>query len=364
MRLLTCVILLFITCCAHAQQQACFRTTADSSLTIESNIDFTGYNAFLVGEYHGVYGVPEIKLALIKYLNRTYGITDVFMEIGYSAASLYNAYLATGDTGYFTAPEILYSQKNPNRDFWYRLYTYNKGLEHKITIRGIDFERGEFLKVLRWLSPKDKEKPALIADILMLIDTVSVPKVTELNSASFKYQNMIYRRISEEMKKNETLFKLYYGANFRMISDIVFNPATYHSYSGREKAMYLNIEKQIERDDIKKFVVFTGIKHADNAKATGLPMLLSNTHVLKNKLVNIAMICKNCYDWQLKPEYRTAAFRAPYTYLEDTALLNSIYTRHYETSCKYIMFPVDSVDDDKVQRYSDYILLMKNQPEF
>ena len=47
-------------------------------LTIDSNIKFSNYDAFFLGEFHGVYGVSEVKFALLKYLNKNCGVTDVF----------------------------------------------------------------------------------------------------------------------------------------------------------------------------------------------------------------------------------------------------------------------------------------------
>ena len=110
----------------NAQETGCFKVSNNNELTFATDIDFSRYNAFFLGEFHGVYGVSEVKLAFIKHLNRNYGITDVFMEISISAAWLYNRYLATGDTTFFTAPVLPYGLKKPNKDFWKELYEYNK----------------------------------------------------------------------------------------------------------------------------------------------------------------------------------------------------------------------------------------------
>jgi hypothetical protein len=70
---IVCSCLLCSTFC-HAQQTGCFKPTANNEIELETNIDFSSYNAFFLGEFHGVYGISEIKLALIKYLNQHYGI--------------------------------------------------------------------------------------------------------------------------------------------------------------------------------------------------------------------------------------------------------------------------------------------------
>ena len=57
----------------------CFKANVQNGLELESDIDFSKYDVFFVGEFHGVYGVPEIKLALIKYLNKNL-IRDVHVK--------------------------------------------------------------------------------------------------------------------------------------------------------------------------------------------------------------------------------------------------------------------------------------------
>ena len=99
--------LIFSSVVGYTQETGCFKMGTDNSVSLETNIDFSKYDAFFVGEFHGVFATPEIKLALIKYVNQHNGITDVFMEISLSAAFLYNAYLSTGDTTLITTPLLL-----------------------------------------------------------------------------------------------------------------------------------------------------------------------------------------------------------------------------------------------------------------
>ncbi len=364
-RLLLLTSLLIAIHC-HAQKYGCFNPSAGNTLelSVDTSINLSKYDAFFFGEFHGVYGTSEVKLALIKYLNTNYGVSDVFMEIGYSAAYLYNEFLATGDTTLFTAPVLIYAQKKPNVDFWLSLYTYNKTAQHKITIRGMDFERAEFLKVLKKLMPNDKQKPLDIYTTLAYIDTVTIQDIGVINSEEMVAYNSLYEDIRDEIDANRATYESYYGANFATVEEIMFNEDTYNDYNKRNKTMYSNILKQIERDSIKKFVTFAGLQYGNMAHKRTLAGMLKKNDAFHDRFVNIAMTCRNCYDWQLKPKYRHAENRAPYTYYLDKKMMDEIYTKFFNANCKYTLLPTPVIKHIIVSRFSDYIILMKDQGEF
>ena len=355
--------------CCHAQESGCFKAGSNGGLQLETNIDFSKYNAFFVGEFHGVYGVSEVKLALIKYLNSKYGITDVFMETGLSTAWLYNRYLQTGDTSFFTSPVLSYAQKKPNRDFWKAVYVYNQALDRKITIHGMDFERMSFLKALKLLMPPGKEKPQEILPVLSYIDTVTIKKDNgDMHDKQHPGQqlNSIYDSVQQNIQRHRVVYAAYYGGNFKEVERIMFNDNTFANYAGRNKTMYKNVMKEIEDNNIKKFIVFSGLNHGNMSYQgwRSLCYLLMHTASLEQGLANIAMVCKNCYDWQLEPQYQHADFRGPSTYYSDTALMNDIYYSHYNAACNYTLIPSESVSNRKVNNFSHYLVLLKNQGEF
>ncbi len=342
-----------------AQETGCFKTETDNSLSLETNIDFSKYDAFFVGEFHGVYATPEIKLALIKYVNQHNGITDVFMEIGLSAAFLYNAYLTTGDTTLITQPLLLYRYKRPEIDFWKRLYEYNKTLDHKITIRGMDFERVEFLKVLKMLMPMGKDEPAEIATTLSFIDTINMNRISYQDDI----QDSIYENIRSVMKQHTDACAQYYGANFSIVADILFNENTFKRFGMRNKTMYHNMLKQIAESGIKKLVTFNGVQHAMKDKGI-LCGDLNGNKAFKNKLADITFTCENCYDYNgtfSHPGGTTRAFEAPYRKGVD---MSDEYSKYFNNACKYTLVPSSVSDKRQVRKYSDYIILIKDQPKF
>ncbi len=371
MNRLVLLLLCFLFFAPHsrAQQAGCFKPGADGQLVFTTDIDFSGNDVFFLGEFHGVYGVPGIKLALLEHLAAHYGITDVFMEIGHSSAWLYNEYLRTGDTALFSSPAIAYSQKQPDRDFWKNLYAYNLTLNHSITIHGMDFERMEFLKVLKLLMPPGKEKPQPIAAMLTYIDTVSIPTanadIHDKDEPGHIF-NALYDSIRRNIEQNKQLYSQYYGAGYKVVEQIMFNENTFAKYANRNAAMYHNIIKAAQEQGIRKFIVFAGLNHADMSYAAtqSLCNRLSETPAYKHKLTSIAMVCKNCYDWELAPAYRQAAYRAPATYVSDTTLVSNIFKRFYNSGCSYTMLPSAAVNDSRVSNCSQYIILLKDQRRF
>ena len=361
--LLSCLL---ITTLCPAQEYGCFKTAPDKTLelSLDTSANLSEYDAFFFGEFHGVYGTSEVKLALIKYLNANNDVADVFMEIGYSAAYLYNEFLATGDTTFFSAPVLIYAQKKPNVDFWLDLYNYNKTAHHKITIRGMDFERAEFLKVLKKLMPEGKEKPLDIYTTLAFIDTVTIQDIGVINSEEMLAYNSLYEDIRDEIDANRATYESYYGANFTTVEEIMFNEDTYNAYNKRNKTMYQNMQKQIERDSIKKFIVFAGLQYGNMAHKKTLSGMIKHNDAFKDRFANIAMTCRDCYDWQLKPKYRHAVNRAPYSYYLDTKLMDEIYSKFFNANCKYTLLPTPVIKHIIVSRFSDYIILMKDQGEF
>lgn len=361
------VILLL--CCRYTcsgQASGCFTKTASGSISFETSVNFNECNAFFVGEFHGMYDVPGIKLTLIKFLHKQQGVTDVFMEIGHSTAWLYNQYLQTGDTALFTTPVITYAQKQQDRNFWKQLYAYAKTNETKIVIHGIDFERMTFFKTLKLLMPAGKQKPAGIAAVLNWIDT---GRVIDGNwdirdrQHPMRLLTKAYDSIQHHIALNRSQYEAYYGASFKDVARIMFNENTYARYEERNKGMYANILKEVQRGNIKKYVVFAGLNHANRQGGYTLCAQLAATPELKNKLATIAMVCNTCYDWQ-QPKLGIAPFRGAATYAADTAMLSRIYRQHFDADCTYTLLQASAVADESVADFFQYLLLMRNQPEY
>ena len=347
-RLCSCMVTLLLSVVPYAvtaQQTDCF-VKSTNGLQLSGNIDFTQYSGFYVGEFHDDPNVPEIKLALIRHLNESNGVNAVFMEIGRSAADLYNRYLQTGDTSYITNPGLVYNNTAEGKLFWKALYEFNNTLQlhNKITIYGIDFERMEFLKALKMLAPGNRGKPNAIKQMLDYADTVQLQKVNSdtLTSIYFRYRN--------DLKKHKKQYRDYFGNNIEMVRSILNNEATYLNYDNRNTKMYHNIATQLREHKINQFVVFTGLKHG------GTTNINKFGNYMKGKTAGIAMVCNNCGNSTQNP----GGFKGPAAYSNDTVLMKKIFEQA-NTQCDFVLMRSADIYDERVSSHSEFILLLKHK---
>ncbi|MBC7554423.1 MAG: hypothetical protein H7257_10635, partial [Taibaiella sp.] len=265
------LIALFLVLCCLAYPvagQQCGRFAADSNggQRLITTIDFSAYRAIVAGELHNVPCLPAIKLAFITHMHEHYGTNHVFMEIGISAAWLYNQYLATGDTAFITSPVPVYGG-GEGRVFWESLYRYNRACANKIVIHGLDFERLEFIKVLRLLRPAKTEPPGALKRVMQTVDTLTI---TSPNSPSL---NTLYEQIRANFNSNEAEYRAYYGEHFSLVKRIMMNENTHRAYGGRDTNMFTTVQQQSSERGFGKFVVFVGQRHNDRSapdKLTGM----------------------------------------------------------------------------------------------
>ena len=353
------LLLTFFAAIGYAQETGCFKLGPDDEVALETYHALDKYDAFFVGEFHGIQATPEIKLALIKYANQHNGVTDVFMEIGLSAAFLFNAYLESGDTTLITDPPLPTIYRNHGVNFWKQLYTYNKTLEHKLIIRGMDFERAEFLKVLKMLMPMGKEKPSEISGVLSYIDTVNLNRI----SNSDDIQDSLYTVIRNDMKQHNSTYEQYYGDKFKTVASIMYNVNSFNKFNSRNKTMYRNMEQQIEDDGIKKLITFNGAAHAWKDKGCLCGDLLRGA-AFKNKLVDITFVCKNCYDYNgsfSHPGGRIWELEQSFNKVKE---MDTEYDKYFNNGCRYTLMPASLSDKKNVRINTDYIILIKDQPRF
>ena len=259
-------LLLFFTTIAFGQSECLLYP--DSKLTESSmNKTLIVSDAIIVGELHGVLGTIEIKLELIKKLNSEFSYTAVFMEIGKSAAYIYNLFLQTGDTILLESPAMPYSIKKQEKEFWKNLFNYNQSLPKnaRLKIYGVDFERLEFLKVLKLLIPKEYNTnnstftKKLVSDYDTLIKNID----------DYKEFNRLFKYYKSFFSENSNEIKLIYGDNFHYLEEIFQNPASQEIFNKRNEAMYENIIAAISQNNLKKIIGFFGMNHTNSKKLIG-----------------------------------------------------------------------------------------------
>ncbi len=341
---LICFFLLssFAICKALAQDAGCFKDEEGTLTLSVTDKEFCGYDNYIFGEIHDVAAVPAIKLAIIKYLNQTRGIKDIYLEVSQSAALLYNRYLATGDTNYITHPALVYNSSEEGRKFWRALYNYNHGSKNKVTIHGIDFERMEFLKALKILSPQNKTRPSSINCLLLFADTANIEKVNSDTLAA------VYERYRKNLQQNETDYKAYYGENYNTVRAILLNENTLLGYAKRNVTMYASLKKQARK---RKWVCFVGVKHVDNSAEGMFSRLVANDATIAGKTTSIAMIYKVASSGK-------TAYRGPASYCHETQAMDFIY-EHAGKTCTYSLKKSSWYKESGIEKISDYMLLIK-----
>jgi hypothetical protein len=316
-----------------------------NGLAMVADKSLGGYKGFIVGEFHDVAVVPGVKLALIKYLHETRGVNDVFMEIGYSAAWLYNRYLATGDTTFITQPPLVYNSTAEGKAFWLLLYAYNQATGGHIAIHGIDFERMEFVKAMRLLEPQGVPKPDYIANGLHYIDTLSLPVVNSPELAN------IYNRIKRSVYMNIGTFSRYYGDNFNTVSGVLYNKCTYEEYHERDKAMYGNAISQLKGQGINNFVLFTGKKHCDRTNKYSLCSRLMKSRRLKGQVIDIVMVAEGVNGGSMPQT-------AP-GYINGSLDMGKAFTANLPCGCNIRLLPAASCFFKTSAVFPTYLLLLK-----
>lgn len=351
-------LLLFFTTIAFGQSECLLNP--DSKVTESSmNKTLIVSDAIIVGELHGVLGTIEIKLELIKKLNSEFSYTAVFMEIGKSAAYIYNLFLQTGDTILLESPAMPYSIKKQEKEFWKNLFNYNQSLPKnaRLKIYGVDFERLEFLKVLKLLIPKEYNTnnstftKKLVSDYDTLIKNID----------DYKEFNRLFKYYKSFFSENSNEIKLIYGDNFHYLEEIFQNPASQEIFNKRNEAMYENIIAAISQNNLKKIIGFFGMNHTNSKKSYSLIGKLINGNIFKN-VINISMVCNNCFDWQ---QYiKVAEYSGPYTYQRDKDLMASLFRNYFLPKCEFTIVPTNVINNENVRSFSNYLILLKDQPNF
>ncbi len=304
---------------AYCQEPAYFRSDS-TGLNLDANSLFDNAGCYIVGELHDARITPEIKLAFIKYLHERKGVNDVFMEVGHAAAYLYNSYLNTGDTAFITHPSLVYASNADGMSFWKRLYEYNSTTGFAIAIHGFDFERMEFVKVLRLLKPAGKNVPDQLKAVVHYLDTINIARVNGHNLVNS------YARTRHQFQLFKGDFSSYYGDDFSIADEIMANENTYEAYKARNENMYAEVQKQVSRSKMTSFLLFAGAAHCNKMDKTSLASRLTVVPVIPKKMLVIAMLCKNCDGIHLN-DNDVHHFSGPKEYCKDKAALDATFRR-------------------------------------
>lgn len=261
--------------------------------SIDNIINPVNKAAFFYGETHTRYFEPLFKYDFIVYLNLQRGVRNVFMEFGYSAAAIFNGFLATGDTNLLQL-DILYTSPF-YMEMWKKLYAYNKTLpsDKQLHIHGIDFESPKtFYNSLLILKPQQTEVPNSLKSIFKEISLWAAWDSKQINKLHPQNQKKV-RAIFD--KHTDDVTKLY-GSNTASVYKIVHSNHFAMMDRSREKWMYANLENEIKENHIEEFVGFFGGDHINHTNPTALSVKLKSIARFKDNIFTIRMFCFNAVD--------------------------------------------------------------------
>jgi|GEM_PF-3125154 len=92
------------------------------------------HRVFLAGERHDEKANDDLSFAMLRYLNREFGVRTLVLEQAYAVGLCADEYLRTGDT--------ILLEDLPSREYWKKLYDYNRSLpaEKRLRVVGADIE--------------------------------------------------------------------------------------------------------------------------------------------------------------------------------------------------------------------------------
>ncbi len=256
---------------------------------IDSTLELSKYDAFFLGETHTVDFEPEFKFHFIKHLNSKYGVKDIFMEIGYSAAYFFNQYLQTGDTNILQTNRLPYLW-GKYKIFWKNLRIYNSTLPDnlKIVVHGIDFERIEIFKLLE----KARDTSIQISENLRQTFETIYAKSSDNNLVfGDKEFTKTLSSMKEIFSKHTVEFKLLFKNNYSIVKNSLNNISNANSsFSERNENWLINLTQIIIDNKISKFIGFFGTAHTRYNNKASLTVAIKNSNFFKGNILNIATV--------------------------------------------------------------------------
>ena len=338
----------------------CFDAWNDSSANDLSILDTVvpKYRLIMVGEVHGVAVNPRIQLKMIRYLYTHAHMRHLVLEYGPAETWLMQKYLDTGDESWmadswqFKMPEYV--------RFWRELYAFNKTLDEKIDLTGIDFDNDHlFARVLFALSPEKKNPDPAIAP---MIDSIRVynKKVT-----SFLDRNFI-DQFHADYTAHYQQYKDFFGENFGMVIILAENMSSYDRMKDRDHQMTINFT-DYATDTTGYFGMF-GWEHAyigyDKAFATILNTS-EDYETFNGKVLSIGICYDSCsyyyrYQSQLLPQ------ESSIMYMAGKSSVKMVNRLKAEAGCNSAIFAVRAVNDPlakEASRQADYLMYVRKSKE-
>lgn len=343
------LISLLLQCRPAVAQQDCMMGTAPGSgelryqdKAIDTLLHLRDYRAFFVGESHTDDFEPKFKYCFIRQLNRDYGVRDVFMEIGQSAAWFYNRYLETGDSSLLQGKRLVY-MTGGYAGFWKQLYAYNQTLPDRLKIRihGVDFERTDMFSMLLAAADKRQPVPAVLTDTWAHIHALAADTALDWRTDRFENERATLRA---SLQQYAAEFKLLYGADFNYVYQAVMNttPST-TAVNPRNKAWRPRLLQILQENNISCFAAFFGTAHTRYGNKTSISNAVKEEPLFRDRILHIATLYRH--------------FRTGNRFTEYSPGEAIIFEKYYNSNCRAVIVPSVQLSGAGYKSESDYVIL-------
>lgn len=339
--------LLLLSLLAIAQPSVCFKKAADKRSFIhpreqlDSAMNLSTYKAFFFGEGHVPSLIPLFEAQFILHLNETYGVKDVFLEVGYATAWLYNQYLITGDSATFMPEHSFYP-------FWKRLYDYNKSLPEgkRLIIHGVDFERRSAFKALLLLRPQHKKAPPELASFFASLNDAASDTTLQIFSKSFASK---WRLVKDYFTAHDETLTAYYGQYMETVRPIINNDAVQSpNLVRRNKIMGTNLLRAIGEQKINRFVAVFGGAHTRYEMHSSMPNQVRRQPLFKDRTLCIAALLHN-----VDSAYNHTAW--PYIGIAENEDNPAMFQKFVPTDCRAAIVRSEYTGEKNVRENCDWV---------
>ncbi len=344
---------------SKAQPSVLFRHSGAAGFSypneeLDTFLSLPRYKAVVVGETHSINVEPQFKLRLIEHLSNEYAIHDVFMEIGHSAAWLFNQYLETGDISFISNPRVAYSGSGGSyRTFWKDLYAYNQTLSpaRRLKIHGTDFERTEVFQVLLALKPANALIPASLQPVFEKMEAYAADTMNNHFSKIFVQH---FDEVKEVFKANLADVLICYGLNNPYVAYIINNDGPHTTaVPERNKWMLKNMRWVVRDEKVQKFVCFFGAAHTDKRYSGSMTDRIETIDQFKGKVLTVNTLYFNVYS-------RAAKTIIPCVGAVRKKAIPEISAQYLPKDARAVLYKSSDVKERSLQESSDYVLLVRD----
>ncbi len=219
----------------------------------------SGKKMIFVAEAHTIPGRWSLYTSLVQQAVKDCGITAVVLECGHASAYLYDRYVSSGDTTYYR----YYPADTVVRNFLDDIRAINSTLPagKQIHIRGMDFERTEFIIVVRGiLAAHPSTAGTQLSEYIHHLPD-SVIQMTRITEGQHQYRKKCYKEACSLFRAERKALKSQMPAqDYHLLELILDNPATEAHFALRDRGMLSNLQRQHITDS--PFLCITGSYHA------------------------------------------------------------------------------------------------------